>query len=63
MYEKGGSLIVDPNGKILPDSGHSEGIILSSIDLSKRTFERWLSVKSYGEWKNLMPNEVRPETY
>jgi predicted amidohydrolase len=63
MYEKGMSVIIDPNGKILNDTAHSEGLIVSSADLSQRTFERWLSVKSFGEWRNLMPNEVRKDTY
>ncbi len=63
MYEKGMSVIIDPNGKILNDTGQAEGLIISTADLSMRTFERWLSVKSFGEWRNLMPNEVRKETY
>jgi len=63
MYEKGLSMIIDPNGKILTDTGQSGGLIISPVNLSMRTFERWLSVKSFGEWRNLMPNEVRKETY
>lgn len=59
MYEKGMSVIIDPNGKVLNDTSHSEGLIISPVDLNQRTFERWLSVKSFGEWRNLMPNEVR----
>lgn len=63
MYEPGLSLISDPNGNLMRDEDPDGNIILSSIDLNMRTFERWLSVKSYGEWKNLFRNERRPETY
>ncbi|HEX2970383.1 MAG TPA: carbon-nitrogen hydrolase family protein [Bacteroidales bacterium] len=63
MYEKRGSLIIDPNGVILQDTGNSDGYILSKVNLGMRTFEKWLSNKSFGEWKKLMPNEIRPETY
>lgn len=63
MYETGGSLIADPNGKVMNDTKHSEGLIISPADLSMRTFEKWLSNKSWGEYRNLMPNERRPETY
>lgn len=63
MYEPGLSLISDPNGSLMKDEDSSESIILSTVDLNLRTFERWLSVKSYGEWKNLFRNERRPETY
>jgi predicted amidohydrolase len=63
MYEKEGSIIIDPDGKILKRSTGSEDFIISGTDLGKRTFERWLSNKSYGEWKNLFPSEMRPETY
>jgi predicted amidohydrolase len=57
------SLIIDPDGKILPDDDGFKGLKTASIDLSKRTFERWLSVNGYGEWKNLFPQERRSETY
>jgi predicted amidohydrolase len=63
MYEKEGSIIIDPDGKILSRSTGSGDFIISKTDLGKRTFERWLSNKSFGEWKNLFPNEMRPETY
>jgi predicted amidohydrolase len=63
MYDRNGSLIIDPDGRILPDLDKSEGLITAVIDLNTRTFERWLSVKSFGEWKNLMPRERRGETY
>lgn len=63
MYEPGLSLITDPNGNLMRDEDSSESILLSTVDLNMRTFERWLSMKSYGEWKNLFRNERRPETY
>lgn len=63
MYEPGLSLILDPNGNLIKDEDSTENIILSTVDLNIRTFERWLSMKSYGEWKNLFRNERRPETY
>lgn len=63
MYEKDGSVIIDPDGNILPDEKNTEGLVISTVDLNHRTFERWLSMKSYGEWKNLFLNERRPETY
>jgi predicted amidohydrolase len=64
MYnDEEGCMIIDPNGHILKDSGNIKGLLISEIDLNERTFERWLSVGSYGEWKNLMPQERRSETY
>lgn len=63
MYEPGMSLISDPNGHLTRDDAPAEDIIFSAVDLNMRTFERWLSVKSYGEWQNLFRNERRPETY
>ena len=57
------SLIIDPDGKILPDADGFKGLKTATIDPSKRTFERWLSVNGYGEWKNLFPQERRSETY
>lgn len=55
MYEKGLSRIIDPNGKVLPDSGQAGGLVIAPVDLGMRTFERWLSMKSFGEWRNLAP--------
>lgn len=57
------SLIVDPGGQILADTKGREGIVMADIDLDQRTFERWLSVSGFGEWKNLFPKERRRETY
>ncbi|HEX2976531.1 MAG TPA: carbon-nitrogen hydrolase family protein, partial [Bacteroidales bacterium] len=63
MYDINGSMISDPNGKVLTDTGGKKGLIVTDINLNMRTFERWLSMKSFGEWKNLMPQERRGETY
>jgi predicted amidohydrolase len=63
IYSNRRSLIIDPDGHILADTGRDEGLVTAEIDLNSRTFERWLSVGSYGEWKNLFPQERRPETY
>jgi predicted amidohydrolase len=63
MYDGKGSLISDPNGRILQNSDKSEGLITAVIDLNNRTFERYLSVKAFGEWRNLMPQERRGDTY
>ncbi len=63
IYSNKRSLIIDPDGHILADTGRDEGMITAEIDLNGRTFERWLSVGSYGEWKNLFPQERRTETY
>lgn len=58
-----GSLIVDREGHIMPDQKNVKGLIISQIEPDSRTFEHWLSVKSYGEWRNLFLQERRPETY
>jgi predicted amidohydrolase len=58
-----GSLIIDREGHILPDRKGVNGLIISDIEPDSRTFEHWLSVKSYGEWSNLFPQERRTETY
>ncbi len=63
IYSNRRSLIINPNGRILADTGGSHGLVTAEIDLDARTFERWLSVGSYGEWKNLFPKERRGETY
>ncbi|MEW5979756.1 MAG: carbon-nitrogen hydrolase family protein [Acidobacteriota bacterium] len=57
------SLIVDPGGQILADTKGKEGIVMAEIDLDHRTFERWLSVSGFGEWRNLFPKERRRDTY
>lgn len=62
-YTNKRSLIINPNGRILADTGGESGMVMAEIDLNARTFERWLSVGSYGEWKNLYPKERRSETY
>ena len=63
IYSNRRSLIINPNGHILADTGREEGLVTAEVDLNTRTFERWLSVGSYGEWKNLFPQERRSETY
>lgn len=63
MYEPWGSMIIDPNGRILAESEKSGGFIISPINLNMRTLEKWLSVRNYGEWQNLFRQERRPETY
>lgn len=63
IYSNRRSLIINPSGRILADTGGNSGLVTAEIDLNARTFERWLSVGSYGEWKNLFPKERRGETY
>lgn len=63
IYSNRRSLIINPNGRILADTGGSQGLVTAEIDLNARTFERWLSVASYGEWRGLFPKERRTETY
>ncbi|NWG12851.1 MAG: carbon-nitrogen hydrolase family protein [Acidobacteria bacterium] len=63
MYSNRRSLIINPDGRILADTGGDQGLVTAEIDLNARTFERWLSVGSYGEWKSLFPQERRSETY
>ena len=61
-YSQKRSLVVDPNGQILADTKGS-GMVTAEIDLDGRTFDRWLSFPSYGEWKSLYPKERRAGTY
>ncbi len=63
IYSNRRSLIINPSGRILADTGGSPGLVTAEIDLDARTVERWLSVGSYGEWKSLFPKERRSETY
>ncbi len=63
IYSNRRSLIISPDGRILADTAWEEGLVTADINLDARTFERWLSVGSYGEWKNLYPQERRHETY
>ena len=62
-YSNKRSFIINPNGRILADTGGQSGMVTAEIDLNARTFERWLSVASYGEWKNLYPGERSNDTY
>src|SRR5437667_4598706 len=61
-YSQKRSLVVDPDGQILADTKGS-GMVTAEIDLDGRTFDRWLSFPSYGEWKSLYPKERRAGTY
>ncbi len=63
IYSNRRSLIINPDGRILADTGRDDGLVTAEVDLNTRTMERWLSVGSYGEWKNLYPQERRTETY
>jgi predicted amidohydrolase len=63
IYSNRRSLIISPDGRILADTGRNDGLVTAEIDLNTRTFERWLSVGSYGEWRNLYSRERRAETY
>jgi predicted amidohydrolase len=63
IYSNKRSLIINPDGRILADTAWDEGLVTADVNLDARTFERWLSVPSYGEWKNLYPQERRSETY
>jgi predicted amidohydrolase len=63
IYSNRRSLIINPEGRILADTASEEGLVTADINLDSRTFERWLSVGSYGEWKNLYHQERRSETY
>ncbi len=63
IYSNRRSLIINPDGRILADTGRDDGLVTADVDLNTRTMERWLSVGSYGEWKNLYPQERRSETY
>ena len=63
IYSNRRSLIINPDGRILADTAGDHGLVMTEIDLNARTFERWLSVGSYGEWKSLFPKERRGETY
>lgn len=57
------NLIISPNGHIIANDDGSKEIIAAEVDLNMRTFEPWLSVNSYGEFKNLFPKERCNETY
>ena len=62
-YDGGRSMIVDPAGKILQDSGQEQGVFIYEVDLNSTTRNRWLSVSGRGEWENLYPKERRPGAY
>jgi predicted amidohydrolase len=57
------SLIIDPGGRILGDTGGQEGLVTADLELDRRRLEPWLSVGAFGEWKRLYPKERRPSTY
>jgi len=57
------NLIISPNGHIIANDDGSQEIISAEVDLNMRTFEPWLSVNSYGEFKKLFPKERCNNTY
>jgi predicted amidohydrolase len=63
IYSTKRSLIIDPNGRIITETGGKSGMVLAELDLNARTFEHWLSVGSFGEWKSLYQPERRRDTY
>jgi predicted amidohydrolase len=63
MYGRTSNLIFTPTGRIIEDTDHRQGLLTAKILLNTRTFEPWLSVGGYGEFKNLFPLERRGETY
>lgn len=63
IYNNNRSLIIDPDGAIIADAAGDKRLAIAEINLDARTFERWLSVSGFGEWKSLYPKERRPETY
>jgi len=62
-YSNKRSLIIDPDGRILADTGGKSGIVLADVDLGARTFGRWMWFDAYGDWKTQYPAERRTETY
>jgi predicted amidohydrolase len=62
-YSNKRSLIIDPDGRILADTGGKSGIVMADVDLGARTFGRWMWFDAYGDWKSQYPAERRTETY
>jgi predicted amidohydrolase len=62
-YSNKRSLIIDPDGHILADTGGKSGIVLADVDLGARTFGRWMWFDAYGDWKTQYPVERRTDTY
>ena len=63
IYSTKRSLIINPNGHIISETGGKSGMVLAELDLNARTYEHWLSVGSYGEWKSLYRSDRRMDTY
>jgi predicted amidohydrolase len=62
-YSNKRSLIINPDGRILADTGGNSGIVYADVDLGARTFGRWMWFDAYGDWKTQYPAERRIETY
>lgn len=62
-YSNKRSLIINPDGRILADTGGNSGIVYADVDLGARTFGRWMWFDAYGDWKTQYPAERRTETY
>jgi predicted amidohydrolase len=62
-YSNKRSLIIDPDGRILADTGGKSGIVMAEVDLGARTFGRWMWFDAYGDWRSQYPAERRTETY
>jgi predicted amidohydrolase len=62
-YSNKRSLIINPDGRILADTGGKSGIVFADVDPGARTFGRWMWFDAYGDWKTQYPAERRTETY
>lgn len=59
-YSNRRGLVISPDGRILADTAGREALVTADLELDARTFERWLSVTGYGDWRNLWRPERRP---
>lgn len=63
IYSNPRSLIINPDGKVLAFADSENKIAVADINLDEQSFEKWLSVSGFGEWKSFFVRERRPETY
>lgn len=60
----GPSLIADPLGHILADSGDDEGLFVATVNLAEAPKNcPWLRANADGTWRNRLAVERRPHTY
>lgn len=59
----GHSLIINPAGEVLKESGSTNALLTETIDLNYSPFWNWIGNPGRGEWSGIWRKDRRPDTY